>query len=121
MQLGEINLATLGGGAAVEKFQEELQRVVANILDPNTNPKAKRKITLTVTIIPSHERGSGDVLIEAKSTLEPSMGYATRAYFGQQYGQPVAYEDNPQQVTIDQFIESTKQVAEIPRQKAQGE
>jgi len=37
-----INLATLAGGAAQERFNYELQKVLENISDANTEPKTKR-------------------------------------------------------------------------------
>lgn len=43
-----ISLATLNKGAAIELFEQELKRVIENIADPNVEPTAKRKITLTV-------------------------------------------------------------------------
>ena len=40
----KVSLTNLGNGAAVELFDHELQKVLANIDDPNTDPKEKRKI-----------------------------------------------------------------------------
>ena len=33
-----VSLSNLGGGAAVEKFNDELVEVLRNIQDPNTSP-----------------------------------------------------------------------------------
>lgn len=41
-----VSLDTLGGGAAVERFNYELSRVLENILDLNTNPTAGRQVQL---------------------------------------------------------------------------
>lgn len=41
------NLSEMSNGAVNERFNYELQKVVENICDPNTDPKKKRKITLT--------------------------------------------------------------------------
>jgi hypothetical protein len=46
-----LSLANLKEGAAVEAFDEELKKVVENILDPNTTRKT-RTITLKVDITP---------------------------------------------------------------------
>lgn len=35
-------LDELMDGAITERFNRELQRVLENVFDPNTNPKAKR-------------------------------------------------------------------------------
>lgn len=42
------NLSEMSNGAVNERFNYELQKVVENICDPNTDPKKKRKITLTM-------------------------------------------------------------------------
>lgn len=39
-------------GAIAEITDYEVERVVANIMDPNTNATAKRKITITLTFAP---------------------------------------------------------------------
>ena len=48
-----VTLATIGNGAALDLFEHEFQRVIANIADINTNPKQKRKINLEVEITPA--------------------------------------------------------------------
>ena len=60
-------------GAIAEITDYEVERVVANIMDPNTNATAKRKITITLTFapddyrqqigahIPVHHQGAGRI------------------------------------------------------------
>ena len=43
-------------GAIAEITDYEVERVVANIMDPNTAAKAKRKITITLTFTPDDYR-----------------------------------------------------------------
>lgn len=50
MQEVPVTLVSIGGGAAVELFDIELERVLANIKDVNTDPKTRRRITLVVDI-----------------------------------------------------------------------
>lgn len=102
--MGQITLANIGGGAAVEKFSDELRKVVANIMDPNTPASAKREITIKVSIKPSVDRAFGPVTVSATSKLAPVRGYSTVAHFGMDGDDPVAYEDNPSQLTVDDFI-----------------
>ena len=42
----KLTLSNLGNGAAVELFGIELRRVLKDVMDPNTDPKAVREITL---------------------------------------------------------------------------
>ena len=60
MQQG-VTLDTLGGGALSELFTAELNRVLANIADPNTDEKAKRSISINVTLKPNRDRDIADV------------------------------------------------------------
>lgn len=43
-------------GAIAEITDYEVERVVANIMDPNTSATAKRKITITLTFAPDDYR-----------------------------------------------------------------
>jgi hypothetical protein len=93
----ECSLATLLGGGAVERFDDEIKRVVENILDPNTEPKAKRSVTLTVTIEPTLERDKGVVVAAVKTKLAPPKKDGTLWYFGRRNGRAAAIEQDPQQ------------------------
>src|SRR5207244_5955141 len=95
--VGAVSLATLAGGAAVELFQKELDQVVRNIADVNTDPKAAREINLKVKITPSDERDVGDVIVTCASKLGPIKGVRTAFYFGRLRGRLVAVENNPRQ------------------------
>ena len=46
-----------------------MDKVIQNILDPNTKATAKRKITLTIELTPDDERRTIGVSVTAKSTL----------------------------------------------------
>lgn len=45
----ELNLDAFAGGVLHEKVNTAMQKVAANIMDPNTEVKAKRKIKITLT------------------------------------------------------------------------
>jgi hypothetical protein len=45
-----IDLNTFANGALAERANEELQKILENIADPNTDAKKKRKLTLTITL-----------------------------------------------------------------------
>lgn len=67
-----IDLNSFAEGAASEKFNNEMQKVLDNIADPNTDPKAGRTVTLTVKIKPSENRQAAEVSVVAKSSLAPA-------------------------------------------------
>jgi hypothetical protein len=113
--MAEITLANLGGGAAVEKFQEEFEKVIQNILDPNTEAKAKREVVLKVIIQPTADRDWTTMKVEALAKLAPNVAYTTRAFVGvdKESGRNVACESNPNQTTIEDFIERDKNVEKL--------
>ena len=43
-------LDELMDGALTERFNREMERVLGNVFDPNTNPKAKRQIQIVIDI-----------------------------------------------------------------------
>jgi hypothetical protein len=121
MQHGDMNLATLGGGAAIEKFQDELARVVANILDPNTETNAKREIVLRVVFRPVKDRSrpvvEAAVAVYASSKLAPPVAFATRAFVGVHQGVAIVCEDNPAQLTLEALMPDPTKVAELRTEK----
>lgn len=96
-ELPILDLNTLGGGAAFELFQAELERVLENVLDPNTEATDKREVQLVVTIKPTAERTEGVVLVRAKSKLAATRGAGGTIFVGRKRGQAVATTFNPKQ------------------------
>lgn len=64
-------------GAIKERVDYDDARVVENILDPNTDAKAKRKITLTIDFLPSADRTHITVHTGSKATLAPTAPVET--------------------------------------------
>lgn len=92
-----VSLTTLNQGAAIELFDAELRKVLADIADPNTTAKAKRAISLTVVFAPDEDRSMAMIGIDCKSKIAGRRGSATRIFFGFMNGQPVAVEAHPNQ------------------------
>lgn len=78
MSQTQINLNEFAGGALAEKFNIEMQRVLENIADPNTDHKKKRKVTVTLTLESNENRNLTNVMVDVKSTLAPSKGVETQ-------------------------------------------
>lgn len=97
-----VTLQNLGGGAAAEQFNHELNRVLENILDPNTRATAPREITLKVKIKPDDDRELADLEIHCASKLAAVKPYPTQIYIGvQRGGEVVATEYNPKQLHLN--------------------
>ncbi len=67
-------------GAFQERADYEMKRIIENILDPNTDPAAKRSITIKIELKPDAERTNVAVYCSAKSTLAPTHPVTTMLY-----------------------------------------
>lgn len=72
------NLSELCEGALQERFDHEVAQVVENILDLNTDPQKKRKITIIITAVSDEYRDQMLFSVETKSTLVPRNGVGTK-------------------------------------------
>lgn len=73
-----VDLNSFANGAMAERFNRELQKVLDNIIDPNTDPKKARKVTLTVTIRSNENRELANVSVKADSKLSPARDIETQ-------------------------------------------
>lgn len=79
----KLTIGNLAKGVVNEQFETELEKVLNNILDPNTDQSKTRKITITLEIKPSNSRRNlVNVLCQAKSTLVPEEKVGTELYIG---------------------------------------
>ena len=66
----------------MERFDYEVPKILENILDENTDPKAKRAITLKMTFIPSDDRLSVRAVMDTNVKLAPTTPIQTFLYVG---------------------------------------
>lgn len=77
-----IRLDTIAGGAAMDRFDEELSKVLGNIADPNTNPEKIRSITIKITMRPNKVRDAGEVVVSSEAKLAPVKPADATVFFG---------------------------------------
>lgn len=89
-----LNLADLAGGAAQERFMKAWEEVQNNVLDPNTDPKKARALTIKISVKPNENRDLVDTIVDVKTTLAPAVGVGTTILLGRNAdtGQLVANE-----------------------------
>ena len=97
-QLDKKSILEMSMGAILERVDYEMGRVLDNILDPNTKPTGKRKITVSLELVPSADRRTITVLTTAKATLVPTDPVTTSLYITNQpsTGEMVVAEMVPQ-------------------------
>ena len=120
METEQVTLATLRGGAAVEMFDYELQRVLDNILDINTTLTA-REVVLKVKIKPDDDRSIGSVEISCGAKLAAPKPCTSRFYLGKDRGKAVAFEHNPEQLRMDLETSNRPGVQGVVTGKAVGD
>jgi hypothetical protein len=94
------SLDNLKGGAAIQLFNEELDKVLANIMDPNTEAEVGREVVLKVKIKPDKDRSTAAVTIIPSSKLAPTVSVPTRFFLGKKGTQMLAYEHDPEQLSF---------------------
>ncbi len=92
-EMKNVNIESLSEGAAIERANLELDRVLKNILDKNTDPTAAREVILKIKFKPRNDRSAAEVVIQATSKTAPVMGHNTEVYIGRDIsGQPECSE-----------------------------
>lgn len=93
----KTSIMQMAKGAFEERVDYEMSKVVDNILDINTKPTAKRKITLTIEMTPDDTRQLIQVAVTCKSALPPTNPVATALYIaGNEDGEMTVLEMAPQ-------------------------
>lgn len=72
-----FNLETFAGGELSRQINRDIEVVMRNVVDPNTDVKAKRKITVTIEFKPNEQRNFITTNVNSKPTLAPALGAVT--------------------------------------------
>lgn len=115
------SIMEMARGAILERADFEMERVPKNIQDPNTSPTAKRKITVSLELLPSADRKTIIVKATAKSVLVPTDPVVTSLAMSGAPGTGEAqiFEMTPQipgQYSIDGTVQEPPKVLKLPMQ-----
>lgn len=67
-----IDMNTFADGALAERANIEIQRILENIHDPNTDASKVRKLTITISFKGDEKRDIVNTSIVSKATLAPA-------------------------------------------------
>lgn len=97
-ELDKKSILEMSMGSILERVDYEMGKVIDNILDPNTKATGKRKITVSLELIPSADRKTITVQSTAKSALVPTDPITTSLFITTQpsTGEMVVAEMTPQ-------------------------
>lgn len=88
-----VNMDTFAEGAVQERLNIELNKVLENIADLNTDPKKARTVALSIKITPAENRQTASIDVTAKTTLAPAKAIpATLILDKDSNGKPIAKE-----------------------------
>lgn len=77
-----IDLNQFADGALAAKVNNELEKVLENIADPNTDPKKNRTITIAINIHGDENRDVLNTTVSTKSKLQPAKEVETKILMG---------------------------------------
>ena len=116
-------LDELMDGALTERFNREMERVLGNVFDPNTNPKAKRQIQIVIDIAPNERRDAAEFKVDVKSKIAPPVAIAQTVFLHKDdEGNVTATEmtkEVPGQIGMDGNIQPLPSVIEFGNVKQQ--
>lgn len=95
-----LSIQTMRGGAVLEQIEHELQCIADNVLDPNTDPKATRTLTVKITIRPDEAREVAATSCAVTSKLAAAKPLKSTLYISQQRGKGVLVEHDPKQPSL---------------------
>jgi hypothetical protein len=114
----KAGLASIARGSVIENVDYELEKLVASCLDPNVVAKAKRKLVLTITVEPNHDRSQAQLSWSTKVILPPDAPGIEQLYISNNGD---AFVHTPEQLTFEMFEqESVETVAKTLSLKAGG-
>lgn len=93
----DVDLITIGGGAAIDMFADRLPAILENLRDPNTPPGESRKIVLTIEFSTDEERQRVLTKVDLKMKLAGINPVATQVFLGKRDGELVAVHFDPVQ------------------------
>ena len=116
------SILQMARGAIQERVDYEVCKAVDNILDLNTDPTAKRKITLTIEMKPDENRQYIKISASAKSALAPVLPVGTTLGIAANpdTGEMVLVESTPQipgQVSIDGSVQEAPKLLKMAAMK----
>ena len=105
-----INLETFANGAFTAQVNRAMEEVTKNIQDPNTEPSATRKITVTIGFKPNQDRNFVATGVQTKTTLAPALGAVTAFSMGKDIrtGNVEAVEVNTGQIPGQMSMEDVQ-------------
>lgn len=106
-----VDLNEFAEGALAARFNEELQKVLENIADPNTEPHKNRTVTITVQIHGDESRDVVNARVIAKSKLLHAKEAETKILMGVDNDHNIIGKELRSGIKGQMFIDNDNDVA----------
>lgn len=120
----DFNISNLADGAVQEKVDQEVRKIVANILDVNTAFKPSRKLIIDVEFSSDSTRQVIETNVTVKSKIQPSESVSTLMMAGRDdagYIQAAELKSNaPGQMYFDANDSTLKTDVGVPVDEIEG-
>lgn len=101
----EVKIETICKGIIPEMFEKQLEKILKNINDINTNPTDVRSIVFNISFKPSADRRHIDTTVTSDIKTSNKHGAKTMLFISREKGGKMrAYENNPEQLEFDNII-----------------
>lgn len=107
-QTVKLSFGTLANGAVEERFQQELEKVLKNIMDPNTDFKAARNLTVKLSFKTNEERQIASVDFSIVPKVAPVKNIQTAIIIGEDMTGQVVTKEILKQVPGQTMISGTE-------------
>ena len=112
-KIEEMKLETLKRGAVAEQFNDALDRVLENIVDPNTEAEATRTVTLKVSLKPDEDREMIMIKSSVTAKLASAEAITGKAFVVHTRDGVKAAEHDPAQQNFIHDEEETGEPADV--------
>lgn len=103
-----LSVDNIANGALHEILQDELQRLAANISDPNTAANQKRKITIEIIADPFPDRSGATYAVKASSKLAGMKPVEGSMYIVRRGGEFIVCPRNTKQQEMQFDMQATE-------------
>jgi hypothetical protein len=117
-EIETLNLVNICGGALVEVFERDLQKVLENIADQNTDADKNRIINIRLTFIPFKDRSGAVVELKSETKLPGIPAQSSTVFIDRQNGKTVAVPKDTKQAQLFGKKEQTENVIALKKEKA---
>jgi len=95
-----LSIDNMADGAVYEMLNEAIKRMAENVADPNTEPTQKRKITLSLDVLPFKDRSGAQYKARIDTKLAGLRPAESTMYFAKKNGEHLAFGRNTRQEEI---------------------